>query len=102
MMVRLYAGDQAKNPLVNLLGADLHGLPPATVVTCGHDVLRTDGVQLVQALRAAGVETRHTHYDDMPHGFLMMSRLTRRPDESLDEMAREVTQRLGTAEALSA
>ena len=98
MMVRLYAGDQVKNPLVNLLGADLHGLPPATVVTCGHDVLRTDGVQLVQALRAAGVETRHTHYDDMPHGFLMMSRLTRRPDESMDEMAREVTRHLGAAE----
>jgi acetyl esterase len=97
-MVRLYAGDQAQNPLVNLLGADLRGLPPATVVTCGHDVLHTDGVRLAEALRAAGVETRHTHHDDMPHGFLMMSRLTRRPDESMDEMAREVTRHLGAAE----
>ena len=76
-MVRLYAGHDPGHPLVNLLGADLRGLPPATVVTCGHDVLRTDGVRLVEALRAAGVETRHTHYDDMPHGFLMMSRMTR-------------------------
>jgi hypothetical protein len=31
----------------------------------------------------------HTHYDDMPHGFLMFSRLTPRADESMDEMARE-------------
>jgi acetyl esterase len=98
LMVRLYAGDQARNPLVNLLGADLYGLPPATVVTCGHDVLRTDGVRLIEALRAAGVETRHTHYDDMPHGFLMMSRLTRRADESIDEMAREVTRHLDAPE----
>jgi acetyl esterase len=100
-MVRLYAGAQAQNPLVNLLGADLRGLPPATVVTCGHDVLRTDGLRLTEALRAAGVETRHTHHDDMPHGFLMMSRLTSRPDESMDEMAREVTKYLGTAERVA-
>jgi acetyl esterase len=98
-MVRLYAGHDPDNPLVHLLGADLRGLPPATVVTCGHDVLRTDGVRLVEALRAADVETRHTHYDDMPHGFLMLSRLTSRADESMDEMAREVTKRLGPAEA---
>jgi hypothetical protein len=35
----------------------------------------------------------------MPHGFLMFTRLTRHADESMDEMAREVTKRLGTAEA---
>jgi hypothetical protein len=38
----------------------------------------------------------------MPHGFLMLSRLTTRADESMDEMAREVTQRLGPAEAVPA
>jgi acetyl esterase/lipase len=37
-------------------------------------------VRLVEALRAAGVETVHTHYDDMPHGFLMYSRLTSRAE----------------------
>jgi acetyl esterase/lipase len=91
----------AQNPLVNVLGADLRGLPPATVITCGHDLLRSDGVKLVEALRAADVETLHTHYDDMPHGFLMFSRLTKRADESMDEMAREAGQRLGAAGALA-
>ena len=102
LMVRVYGGRDPDNPLVNVLGADLRGLPPATVVTCGHDVLRTDGIRLVEKLRAAGVETLHTHYDDMPHGFLMFSRLTSRADESMDEMAREAGKRLGTAEALTA
>jgi acetyl esterase/lipase len=60
-----------------------------SVITCGHDPLRTDGVALVSALRAAGVPTLHTHYGDMPHGFLMFSRLTRRAYASMDEMARE-------------
>jgi acetyl esterase len=99
LMVRLYGGDDPHNPLVNIIGADLRGLPPATVITCGHDVLRTDGTRLAQALRDAGVATRHTHYDDMPHGFLMFSRLTRRADDSMDEMAREAGRRLGPAAA---
>jgi acetyl esterase len=101
-MVRIYGGGDPDNPLVNVLGADLRGLPPATVITCGHDVLRTDGLRLAEALQAAGVQTLHTHYDDMPHGFLMFSRLTSRADESMDEMAREAGQRLGAPEALSA
>jgi acetyl esterase len=102
LMVQLYGGDDPHNPLVNVLGADLHGLPPATVITCGHDVLHADGVRLVEALRAAGVETLHTHYDEMPHGFLMYSRLTKRAGDSMDEMAREAGKRLGTAEAVTA
>jgi acetyl esterase len=88
-MMKVYAPKDADNPLVSVLHAKLEGLPPATVITCGHDPLRSDGVWLAQALSAAGVPTLHTHYDDMPHGFLMFSRLTRRADESMDEMARE-------------
>ncbi|HTO55356.1 MAG TPA: alpha/beta hydrolase fold domain-containing protein [Myxococcota bacterium] len=88
-MVKVYAPNDASHPLVSVLHAKLAGLPPSTVITCGHDPLRSDGIWLAEALRAAGVRTLHTHYDDMPHGFLMFSRLTRRADESLDEMARE-------------
>jgi acetyl esterase len=99
LMVQVYGGDEAQNPLVNVLGADLRGLPPATVITCGYDVLHTDGVRLVEALRAAGVETRHTHHDDMPHGFLMYSRLTSRAEVSIEEMAREAAKRLAAGPA---
>ncbi|HVU62306.1 MAG TPA: alpha/beta hydrolase [Mycobacteriales bacterium] len=93
LMVKLYGGDRHADPLVNVCAADLHGLPPTTVITCGHDVLREDGFNLAASLKAAGVETLHTHYDDMPHGFLMFSRLTSRADESMDEMARETGKR---------
>jgi acetyl esterase len=88
-MVKVYAPRNADNPLVSVLHAKLEGLPPSTVITCGHDPLRSDGVWLAEALKKAGVPTLHTHYDEMPHGFLMFSRLTRRADESMDEMARE-------------
>jgi hypothetical protein len=59
LMVQLYGGDEAHNPLVNVLGADLRGLPPATVITCGHDVLQTDGLRLVEALRCRGRDLAH-------------------------------------------
>jgi acetyl esterase len=88
-MVKVYAPKDADHPLVSVLHAKLEGLPPSTVVTCGHDPLRTDGVALAAALRTAGVPTLHAQHDDMPHGFLMFSHLTRRADASMDEMARE-------------
>jgi acetyl esterase len=96
-MVKVYAPKNADNPLVSVLHAKLEGLPPSTVITCGHDPLRNDGVWLAEALTKAGVPTLHTHYDDMPHGFLMFSRLTRRADESMDEMARETAKIFASA-----
>jgi hypothetical protein len=40
-------------------------------------------------LKGAGIETQHTHYDDMPHGYLLLPRLTRTADDSLDQIAAE-------------
>src|SRR4029453_19242922 len=89
-MVRVYAGEEnAMNPLVSILHANHRGLPPALVVSCEHDPLRTDGIKFAEALKSAGVATLHTHYDDMPHGYLLFPKLTRTADASLDEIARE-------------
>ena len=99
-MVRVYAGEEhAQNPLIDLVRADLRGLPPALVITCGHDVLREDGELLVKELQSAGVDTQHTHLDDMPHGYLMFNRLTKRSDESIDQLVGEVQKRFGRARA---
>jgi acetyl esterase len=88
LMVRVYAGEKhAKNPLVSILHAELGGLPPALVVSCEHDPLRTDSIKFAEALKAAGVDTFHRHYDDMPHGYLLFPKLTRTADGSLDEIA---------------
>ena len=97
-MVRVYAGEKnATNPLVSILHADHRGLPPALVVSCEHDPLRTDGIKFAQALKAAGVDTLHTRYDDMPHGYLLFPRLTRTADDSLDEIATEAMRYLSVA-----
>lgn len=95
MMVRVYGGDQKDNPLVSILHADLTGLPPAMVISCEHDPLRTDGIRFAEALKGAGVETHHRHYDNMPHGYLVVPGIIKEARTSLDEIASEIVKRLG-------
>ncbi len=97
-MVRVYAGEtHAANPLFSIAHAQLRGLPPALVVSCEYDPLRSDGMKFAQLLKQAGVETVHTHYEDMPHGYLLFPKLTRTADDSLDQIASEAMRYL-TAE----
>ena len=60
------------NPQVNLLAADLHGLPPTTIINAQIDPLRSDGELLAQKLRAAGVDVQQKTYDGVTHEFFGM------------------------------
>ena len=61
------------NPLASPLRArDLSDLPPATVVTCGFDPLRDEGIAYAGRLEDAGVDVIHHHHEEMIHGFFGM------------------------------
>ncbi|MFG3252527.1 alpha/beta hydrolase [Streptomyces sp. NPDC048172] len=60
------------DPAVDLLNADLRGLPPAVVATAEYDPLHDEGVELAARMRAAGVEVRHVPGDGMVHGYFLM------------------------------
>lgn len=91
LMLRCYApGPLAQDPLVSVLHADLQNLPPALVMTCDHDVLMTDGIRFAEALRAAGNDVRHEHYERTAHGFLTASRLTKVADQSVDVICEQI------------
>jgi acetyl esterase len=83
-----------REPLASVAFADHQGLPPAFVVTCGYDILRNEGVAYAESLVRAGVETSHVHLDDMPHGFLLMTRLTKRAGDTMDAMIEEARKHL--------
>ena len=61
------------NRRVNLVAADLRGLPPTTVINAQIDPLRSDGEMLAQKLRDAGVDVRQRTYDEVNHEFFGMA-----------------------------
>lgn len=76
---------EASNPYAAPLRArDLHGLPPAFVVTAQYDPLRDEGEAFAERRRAADVPTRLSRWDGMNHGFLFWVGLV---DKAGDAMA---------------
>lgn len=61
--------DAVSDPRVNILGADLAGLPDATIILAECDPIRPQGERYAAALDAAGVPTRVHLTPGMVHGF---------------------------------
>jgi acetyl esterase len=57
---------------------DYAGLPPALIITAGHDPLRDEGIEYAETLAAAGVPVEYECYKGTIHGFMNMGRLLRR------------------------
>ena len=78
------AGQYAGQPLFDLAGASLAGLPDTTIVTAQYDPLRDEGEALATRLREAGVGVEQRCFDGMIHGFAGLPHITPRATEALD------------------
>lgn len=58
-----------------LLCGNLTGLPPALVLTAGHDPLRDEGTQYAQRLTEAGNRATLVCFERQIHGFITMGRV---------------------------
>ena len=56
---------------------DYSGLPPALIITAGHDPLRDEAAEYAERLSAAGVPVDYECYEGSIHGFMNMGRVLR-------------------------
>ncbi|QXV66974.1 alpha/beta hydrolase [Mucilaginibacter sp. 21P] len=63
---------EAKDPRISLVTANLKGLPPTTVINAEIDPLQSDGMMIVDKLKAAGVTVDSKKYDGVTHEFFGM------------------------------
>jgi acetyl esterase len=68
------------------LAPDLHGLPPALIITAECDPMRDGGELYGQRLLEAGVPATVTCYDGMIHVFMHLGRLVPQSDQALHEV----------------
>lgn len=65
--------DDKKDPRIDLVHANLKGLPPVTLINAQIDPLRSDSDLLEAALKKAGVKVEHKVYAGTTHEFFGMA-----------------------------
>lgn len=65
----------ARDPRLNLVAADLHGLPPTTIINAQIDPLRSDGETLAAAMRSAGDTVEQRTYPGVTHEMFGMGKV---------------------------
>lgn len=90
---RFYVGSEdAHNPLISPINADLHGFPPL-LIDVGHDeVLLDDSLHVAEHAKAAHVPVELTVWDDMWHVFQAFAYVLPEGQQSLKNMGRFIRQ----------
>jgi acetyl esterase len=78
-----------------ILATDLHGLPPALVITAGFDPLRDEGMRYAERMAAAGVDTEYKCFETTIHGFVSFAGRLPAGREAAALIAAHLKQRLG-------
>ena len=61
--------NELKDTRMDLVNANLKGLPPTTIITDEIDPLQSEGLTMVRKLKAAGVNTSAQNYNGVTHEF---------------------------------
>lgn len=86
----LSSPDQANDPRVAPLLADLHGLPPAVVVMAECDPIRPQSELYIEALKSAGVQVSVYDAPTLVHGFFGLDELFPEAADAMDFVAKEL------------
>ncbi len=69
----LKSAADGKKPMIDLVNANLKGLPPTTIIAAQYDPLRSEGEMLSDNLKKANVNTTYKLYNGTTHEFFGMA-----------------------------
>lgn len=85
---------EMSDPYASPIKAESHAdLPPALIQTAQFDPLRDHGYVYAKALRADGVQVRHTNYVDGVHGYISLPGVVPMAKQALAETVEELRTR---------
>ncbi len=82
-----------------LLAPSLADLPPAWILTVGHDPLRDEGIAYARRLEDSGVPVAHLHLSDQIHGLLTLGRALPQASVVLEQAACALARATGASRA---
>jgi monoterpene epsilon-lactone hydrolase len=88
-------GVAPNDPRVNLLYADLRGLPPMKIYYGGDEVLAGDAIEFAKRAEAAGVDVSLIGIPEMQHSFIFLAGRVPEVNEAIGEMGRWLRSKLG-------
>ncbi len=72
----------ANDPRINLVAANLKGLPPTTIINAQVDPLRSDGELLAQKMKAAGDKVDQKTFTGVTHEFFGMGAVVKKASDA--------------------
>lgn len=82
---------------LNLVAADLKGLPPTTIINAELDPLRSDGDMLADKMTAAGNDVTHKVYTGVTHEFFGMDAVVAKAREAQDFAVTQLQKGFGSS-----
>jgi acetyl esterase/lipase len=89
--------EDLKDPRIDLVNADLRGLPSATVITAEIDPLCSEGETLAERLEAQGSDVRHKTFHGVTHEFFGLGLIVKDAAAAELFVAHELKRAFGTA-----
>lgn len=80
----------AKSPLISLVDANVSGLPPTTIINAEIDPLRSEGEELAQRMRKAGVPVEQQTFRGVTHEFFGMASILEQAVQAQDFAVRRL------------
>lgn len=87
--------DDAQSPLISLVNANLSGLPPTTIINAEIDPLRSEGEELAQLMRKAGVPVEQQTFRGVTHEFFGMASVLEQAVRAQDFAVRRLGETFG-------